>query len=160
MIKTLLCHKCTQASAHRQATTYHPMERRAKKFHFINCFLQISNVITYFPGTFDIFTLWLGIWSYPEVNCLAGQRLRNKVSSEADLAFFRLQKRKKRAVQVWVRFCYQSLERNQKEMKSWTLISCNCSYRNQKRHQNKEKSFSHQSRLLCVGTKGIFEPCS
>lgn len=77
--KNSLCHKCTQTSAHRQATTYHPTEQRAKKFHFINCFLQIQNVITYFPGTFDIFTLWLGIWSYPEVNCLAGHRLHKKI---------------------------------------------------------------------------------
>lgn len=118
MIKTLVCHKCTQTSAHRQATTYHPTEQRAKKFHFINCFLQIQNVITYFPGTFDIFTLWLGIWSYPEVNCLAGHRLHWKALVERQ-TWPSAGCRGEGAAQLGVRFCYQNLARDEEEIMSW-----------------------------------------
>lgn len=124
MIKTLVCHKCTQTSAHRQATTYHPTEQRAKKFHFINCFLQIQNVITYFPGTFDIFTLWLGIWSYPEVNCLAGHRLHSKALVERQ-TWPSAGCREEGAAQLGVRFCYQNLARDEEEIMSWAAAPSN-----------------------------------
>lgn len=158
MIKTLVCHKCTQTSAHRQATTYHPTEQRAKKFHFINCFLQIQNVITYFPGTFDIFTLWLGIWSYPEVNCLAGHRLHWKALVERQ-TWPSAGCRGEGAAQLGVRFCYQNLARDEEEIMSWAAVPSSHFQRLRKALGQRRARLCPSQGWLPQKPEGVFELC-